>query len=1126
MKMQVMTKYFFMFFIFLVIALCAPETSYSQDSGVAEPRTVRLIYFLPTDSQFEPDMPEKIREEVRKAQAFYADQMEAHGYGKRTFRVETNEQGEMIVHRLNGKHAFDHYRHLGTLLTESGSFDSKKIDCIISGTDRLPFRSDPFTLGVGGRVGKNSGFAVVLKGFNWQVLAHELGHAFGLGHDFRNRNNLMAHANQSPVLSACSAMWLSMHSSFNPEIPLEEGEPPAVELLSSPRYPEGAESFPVQLRVSDPKGVSQVHLSLQNNLIACRELGGEIDAVVEFDYKGVYLDSSVRFTRVVDHHVHRLEVIVINTAGDLNYSHFSHAQSSPYYMDTLRGHNSRLVSVSFSPDSTILASVAKDGPVHLWDVQSRTIFRTFSGETLGGQVSSMLFSPTDPLLASVTSDKKIKLLDIKTGGIIHTLSGHRIGAASLAFSPDGRTLASGGFDPTIKLWDVETGENFATLLGDRRGNPALAFSPDGKSLASATYFGNIMLWDIESREMRKQISAHNGFIFTVSYSPDGKLLASGGSDWKAKLWDAETGKHIRTFEGHIGLVSSVSFLVSGKHKLLVSGAHDATVKLWEVDSGANIETFPSAALQVTSVSLSSDQTILAAGTTGNFIELWSITNFKQVYLERNTEVNIPDPSLRKAVAAALGRSPDDPVVKGDIQGLSQLKAQSASISDLTGLELAINLTHLQIDNNAITDITALTGLTKLANLQLDNNTISDISALTGLTNLTQLSLHNNAISDISALAGLTKLRNLDLTGNLISDLSPLIENAGSGEKYTLRVRDNPLSYDSVHTHIPLLQERGITVDYNRSTHPAVLKVSGDNQEGDAGMPLDHPFVVEVQDEKGVLSAGVSVTFAVTEGGGTLSATTVTTDADGRAETTLTLGTTPGKNTVQATATEITQSVLIFNAIATEGEPVSLKTDVNGDGVVNIIDLTLVATNFGATGSNAADVNGDGVVNIIDLTLVAAAFGNTAAAPIVWDHNSEIAPTRADVEAWLKEARQLNLSDPNFQRGIVVLESLLKALTPKMTALLPNYPNPFNPETWIPYQLAIPSDVSISIYASDGKLIRKLDLGHQPIGTYHHRSNAAHWDGKNAQGELVASGVYFYTFTAGEFSATRKMLIRK
>ena len=208
------------------------------------------------------------------------------------------------------------------------------------------------------------------------------------------------------------------------------------------------------------------------------------------------------------------------------------------------------------------------------------------------------------------------------------------------------------------------------------------------------------------------------------------------------------------------------------------------------------------------------------------------------------------------------------------------------------------------------------------------------------------------------------------------------------------------------------------------------------------------------------------------------------------------------------------------------EPTQLPEDVNKDGIVNIIDLTLVASNFGKTGDNVADVNGDGIVNIIDLTLVAAAFGNTASAPYAWDHNSEDAPTRDQVAQWLHQARQLNLTDPDFQRGILVLENLLKSLTPKETALLPNYPNPFNPETWIPYQLATPSNVRIDIYTSDGKLIRTLDLGHQPVGIYQHRSNAAYWDGKNLLGEPVASGVYFYTLTAGDFTATRKMLIRK
>ena len=90
---------------------------------------------------------------------------------------------------------------------------------------------------------------------------------------------------------------------------------------------------------------------------------------------------------------------------------------------------------------------------------------------------------------------------------------------------------------------------------------------------------------------------------------------------------------------------------------------------------------------------------------------------------------------------------------------------------------------------------------------------------------------------------------------------------------------------------------------------------------------------------------------------------------------------------------------------------------------------------------------------------------------------------------------------------MILEQLLTALTPKETTLLPNYPNPFNPETWIPYQLAEPANVTVSIYSADGKLIRTLSLGDQPVGIYESRNRAAYWDGRNELGESVASGVY-------------------
>ena len=207
-------------------------------------------------------------------------------------------------------------------------------------------------------------------------------------------------------------------------------------------------------------------------------------------------------------------------------------------------------------------------------------------------------------------------------------------------------------------------------------------------------------------------------------------------------------------------------------------------------------------------------------------------------------------------------------------------------------------------------------------------------------------------------------------------------------------------------------------------------------------------------------------------------------------------------------------------------PMLVTGDVNGDAIVNVQDLALVAANFKQTGENLADVNRDGVVNIVDLTLVAAAMADAAAAPTVWNRDAEIDFSRADVEQWLREARELALTDPTFQQGILGLEQLLAALTPQETALLANYPNPFNPETWIPYQLATPAEVTVRIYEAKGTMIRVLAIGHQPAGIYGDRHRSVYWDGKNEMGEPVASGVYFYTLTADDFTATRKMLIRK
>ena len=209
-------------------------------------------------------------------------------------------------------------------------------------------------------------------------------------------------------------------------------------------------------------------------------------------------------------------------------------------------------------------------------------------------------------------------------------------------------------------------------------------------------------------------------------------------------------------------------------------------------------------------------------------------------------------------------------------------------------------------------------------------------------------------------------------------------------------------------------------------------------------------------------------------------------------------------------------------------PQTLPWDINGDGVVDIQDLILVSNSFGAGTPQhpKADVNKDGRIDIIDLLLVAAHFGesNDPAAPPT---HLNIRPEHLRlIDEWLIEARLSDDGSNVFEKGIATLEGLINTVSPTETALLPNYPNPFNPETWIPYDLARAANVQINIYDVEGKSVRQLVVGFQAAGTYRTRSHAAYWDGRNAVGEPVASGVYFYTLQAGRFKATRQMVILK
>jgi len=206
-------------------------------------------------------------------------------------------------------------------------------------------------------------------------------------------------------------------------------------------------------------------------------------------------------------------------------------------------------------------------------------------------------------------------------------------------------------------------------------------------------------------------------------------------------------------------------------------------------------------------------------------------------------------------------------------------------------------------------------------------------------------------------------------------------------------------------------------------------------------------------------------------------------------------------------------------------------DVNRDGVVTILDLILVAQQLGkrVSAGSPVDVNGDGIVSILDLIRVSREIAGSPAAPPNPPAPLSGGEGRVDaatIEAWIAQARLEDDGSLAFKQGVENLENLLASLIPEETALLANYPNPFNPETWIPYQLAESAEVTLTIYDINGEMIRRLAVGYQAAGMYRSRSRAVYWDGRNQLGESVASGLYFYTLTTGDFTATRRMLILK
>ena len=1175
----------FVFLTFLLI-FGMKATIYGADLDVGEPLTVRIIYFLPNDRPFRSEAIQWIKDGVHTIQTFYAEQMKAHGHGNIIFRVETDDQGELIVHRVDGEHPDSHY------LDESGkvNFVNREVFkafhpannvyliFVDHRIDARGFVSSGFVSRVGGR--SSGGYAYLPVQSHWTLVAHELGHAFGLQHDFRNGDYIMSYGPRNEhQLSACSAEFLAVHPYFNPDIADRDTQRTRIELRSPRTYPANSDNIPIRLRLNDSDGLHQVilHVTPPYNRTTVKEyrgLAGKKNVNVQFDYDGIipsaHDPSYSRSTSLLNPHVHPIRAVAVDIFGNVSSESFRLFPKTLRALTKISGDNQHGL-----PNATLPVPFVID----VRDVNNGSprqgVWVTFTAKTRGGTLS----------VKSVQTDSK--------GRAESTLTlGPNQGRYTVKVSAAGTTVTFSAVagDP-VDIPDHNLRSAIERILSKAPGDP---ISPAEMATLTNTERGawGVGISDLTGLEFATNLTHLdlNGNAIP-DISPLAALTNLTHLDLRGKSFvDVSSLTDISPLAGLTNLtwlnlnynaISDISPL---------EGLTNLTVLELEKNSISDISPLKNLK-KLTSLNL-------RVNTISDISPLGGLTNLIWMLLDSNNISDIlPLAGLTKLTELWLFYNPiaDLSGLEG-LTSLTKLRLWGNPISDISPLGKLTNLRSLQLgQHDSAWDLSALESLTNLTDLTLsENDQISDISALAGLTNLTSLNLRFNAISDISSLVELTKLTDLNLENNAISEVSPLVESSGMSDGDEVNLRRNPLSSVSINTHIPVLLDRGVSVDYEHQTLSNIVdigsptiywtdngtgKIQYGNLDGSSNVQnliatgLSTPYGIALDDTGSKIYFvdarpakiqranldGSKVETLTTAG---LYPTSIALDVDGGKM----YWTNQGTDIIRRANLDGTNPEVLVTVEWGNAWDIALDVDnrkmywiegftskiqrANLDGT-NVEDLA--TTGLSAPRGIALDVVGgkiywtDANKNRIqranlDGTAVedlVTGLGGTwdialdvVGGKIYWTDVYQFKIQRANLDGTAVEDLVTGLGNPGgIALGIVRSGAMIAApatvmVVPDETALHANYPNPFNPETWIPYQLSEASNVTVSIYSVDGKLVRTLALGHQPAGVYRSRSRALHWDGKNALGEPVASGVYFYTLTTGDFTATRKMLIRK